>query len=162
SARDGGHAAEWNGAEVQVAMRDVPAVERVDERTDWIGTGSPHLVVYVEDPAAVDLLPEAHRHRYGPRFAKEGVNVNFVRWHGGRVQMRTYERGVEAETLSCGTGVTAAALSAMHRGLAGGACTVEAPGGTLLVRAEARGGGFRDVTLQGAVQEVFRGQTEIG
>src|SRR5690606_14290026 len=90
SAIDGEHAAQWNGAEVQVSMRDVPAVERVDERTDLIGTGSPHLVVYVEDPAAVDLLPEAHRHRYGPRFAKEGVNVNFVRWHGGRVQMRTY------------------------------------------------------------------------
>jgi diaminopimelate epimerase len=126
-----------------------------------INTGSPHLVVYVEDPAAVDILPEARRHRNGPQFAREGVNVNFVRWHGDRVQMRTYERGVEAETLSCGTGVTAAALSAMHRSLAGAACTVEAPGGKLLVRAEAAGGGFRAVTLQGAVQEVFRGEINL-
>lgn len=162
TAFDGEHAARWVDGEVEVSMRDVPGIERVEDHVDLINTGSPHLVVHVDDPAAVDILPEARKYRYGARFAREGVNVNFVRWHGGQVDMRTYERGVEAETLSCGTGVTAAALSAMARGLCRGACTVQAPGGRLQVRARMRGGAFADVFLQGPVAEVFQGTVHLG
>lgn len=161
SAIDGVHSARWVDGEVEISMRDVPQVERLGDRLDLINTGSPHLIVYVDDPAAVDIIPEAHHYRYNERFAREGVNVNFVRWHGGRIEMRTYERGVEAETLSCGTGVTAAALSAMARSHAGEDCAVTAPGGQLRVRARMNGGAFTEVFLQGPIQHVFHGTVEV-
>lgn len=157
TAIDGEHHAEWSDGLVRVTMRDVGAVERVDGRTDHTHTGSPHLVVWVDDPDAVDLVPEARAIRYSPEHAHEGINVNFVRWERGRLEMRTYERGVEAETLSCGTGVTAAALSAMARGLVQGCCEVVTRGGRLVVEAAPAGPGFVDVRLCGPVGHVFSG-----
>ena len=118
------------------------------------------LVPLVEDPEAVDILPAAHLHRYGERFKQEGVNVNFVRWRNGAVEMRTYERGVEAETLSCGTGVTAAALSAMRRAYVGGTCHVRTRGGDLHVGASTVAPGFQDITLAGPAVHVFNGEWE--
>lgn len=161
TAIDGLHEARWLDGEVEVTMRDVAAIEEVAPHLHLLDTGSPHLVAWVEDPAALDLVAEAYAHRYSARFAADGVNVNFVRWHEGRLDMRTYERGVEAETLSCGTGVTAAALSAMARGHAAGACTVSTPGGLLRVRAEREGEAFTAVRLRGPVQEVFQGTVDL-
>ncbi len=162
SAIDGKHTASWSNGRVRIGMRDVSGVERLDEHTDLIQTGSPHLLSWVDDPEAIDIVAEAHKHRYGPRFAKEGVNVNFMRYIHDRVEMRTYERGVEAETLSCGTGVTAAALSAMARGSVSGACDVHTRGGHLRVEATATGaGGFSGISLSGPVREVFQGVVEI-
>lgn len=161
AAIDGLHVACWVEDEVEVSMRDVMGMERVAQNIDFLDTGSPHLVIWTDDPAKVDLVPEARAHRYGPRFAKEGVNVNFVRWHNGHLEMRTYERGVEAETLSCGTGVTAAALSAFQRGIAKAACQVVTAGGALHVRAEQEGPTFKSVFLRGPVKEVFIGRTEV-
>jgi diaminopimelate epimerase len=161
TAIDGVHAAEWDQGHVRVAMRDVAGVERIDDRTDRIHTGSPHLLVWVEDPGAVDLVAEARAIRYDLAYAKEGINVNFLSWHNDRLQMRTYERGVEAETLSCGTGVTAAALSAMARGLVQAACEVVTRGGLLRVQAERTGtGGYAKVQLSGPVGEVFTGMVD--
>lgn len=160
TAIDGLHHARWAEDEVEVELRDVQGMERIDDRTDLLDTGSPHLVVRVDDPSAIDLVAEAHHYRHGARFAKAGVNVNFVRWFGGRVEMRTYERGVEAETMSCGTGVTAAALWAMHQALAEGTCAVHTPGGLLHVRAVLHGDRFTGVRLQGPVQEVFQGTVD--
>lgn len=157
SAIDGVHTIAWKGEEVEVSMRDTSGIERIGEGLELLHTGSPHLLVWVDDPAAVDIVPAARLHRYGPRFKAEGVNVNFVRWHAGAVEMRTYERGVEAETMSCGTGVTAAALSAMARGLGADERIVRTPGGELGVHAEARGDGFSDVRLRGPVEEVYTG-----
>lgn len=163
TAIDGAHGSEWKDGLVRIAMRDVIGVERIDERMDTIHTGSPHLLVWVEDPEQVDLVPEARAIRYGPRFSKEGINVNFLRWQEGRVDMRTYERGVEGETLSCGTGVTAAALDAMHRGLAEHTCQVRTRGGDLRVEAREDGqGGFSEVFLAGPVSEVFHGAIPLG
>ncbi|MBK6410774.1 MAG: diaminopimelate epimerase [Flavobacteriales bacterium] len=161
TAIDGVHKAKWSEDEVEITMRDVEGIERLAGNMDLLHTGSPHLVIWVEDPAAVDIVPTAHEHRYGARFAKEGVNVNFVRWHDGRVEMRTYERGVEAETLSCGTGVTAAALSAMARGHGHDGCAVTTPGGALHVSARRSGEGFADILLRGPVKEVFKGEVEL-
>jgi diaminopimelate epimerase len=157
TAIDGAHRAEWTGQSVRVAMRAVGAVDRVDGRTDRIHTGSPHLVVWVDDPDAVDLVPAARAIRYSAEHARAGINVNFVRWKDGGLEMRTYERGVEAETLSCGTGVTAAALSAMARGLVHGRCEVATRGGPLVVEAVADGPTFVDVHLSGPVGHVFSG-----
>ncbi len=162
TAIDGEHTASWTGGEVEVSMRDVQGLERLQDGTVLIDTGSPHLMVEVPDPAQVDIVPEARKYRYGSRFAKDGVNVNFVRRHQGHVDMRTYERGVEAETLSCGTGVTAAALWAMAAGAAAGDCAVRTPGGLLHVRARMAGQGFAAIALQGPVQEVFKGTLDTG
>ncbi len=160
TAIDGEHRAEWHGDLVRVGMRDVGAVERVDERTDSVHTGSPHLVVWVDDPKAVDLLTEARAIRYGPCHAREGINVNFVRRGPAGLEMRTYERGVEDETLSCGTGVTAAALSAMARGLWNGPCAVRTAGGVLTVEARPTANGFQEVRLIGPVNQVFTGRID--
>ncbi len=162
TAVDGQHTACWSEGLVSIGMRDVQAVERLDASMDLIHTGSPHLVCWVEDQYGVDLIPAAQVHRYDARFGDAGVNVNFVRWKDGRVEMRTYERGVEAETLSCGTGVTAAALSAMERGSADGDRAVRTPGGDLRVRAERMAPGrYRNIALAGPVAHVFDGVVEI-
>ncbi len=158
TAIDGAHTASWADGMVRVAMRDVAGVERIDAGTDRAHTGSPHLLVWVDDPAVVDLVPEARRIRYSGTYAREGINVNFVRVHEARVEMRTYERGVEDETLSCGTGVTAAALAAMARGLVGAGCAVVTRGGELRVDAERTPqGGFTRVHLAGPVRHIFSG-----
>jgi len=163
TAIDGEHAAEWKDGLVRIAMRDVAGIERIDEHSDSIHTGSPHLMVWVDDPEDVEIVPEARTIRYGQRYAKEGINVNFVRWHAGRIEMRTYERGVEGETLSCGTGVTAAALDAMHRGLVERSAEVRTRGGDLRVEAMTTGNGaFHEVFLSGPVKEVFTGAIAIG
>ena len=161
TAIDGLHEAKWSEGEVEITMRDVQGIEFLDGNMDLLNTGSPHLVIWTEDPAAVDIVPAAHEYRYGARFAKEGVNVNFVRWHDDRLEMRTYERGVEAETLSCGTGVTAAALSAIARGYGIDGIAVTTPGGALRVSARRSGIGFADIVLRGPVKEVFKGEVEL-
>jgi diaminopimelate epimerase len=162
TAIDGEHAAIWSAGLVSIGMRDVAGIERIDDRMDFIHTGSPHLLIWVEDPEAIDIIAQARIHRYGARFKKEGVNVNFLCWKKDHLEMRTYERGVEGETLSCGTGVTAAALSAMDRGLSKDVCAVLTRGGELRVSAERSfDGGFRSITLAGPVKEVFSGEVEI-
>lgn len=162
TAVDGEHTASGTREQVTIGMRDVKGIEVIEPAIDLVHTGSPHLLVWVDDPGAIDLIAAAHVHRYGPRFKEDGVNVNFLRWKGDRLEMRTYERGVENETLSCGTGVTAAALSAMSRGLAQGMCAVHTRGGDLLVEAErTKEGGFRSISLAGPVREVFQGVFDI-
>lgn len=159
TAIDGLHEAAVDTAGVRVSLAPPKGVERIDDRTDFIHTGSPHLLAWVDDPETVNIVPQAHAYRYNDRFSKEGVNVNFVRWHDGRVEMRTYERGVEAETLSCGTGVTAAAIAAVHRGVTpGGVVPVHTRGGDLSVQVGMNGsGGFSSVELIGPAREVFTG-----
>lgn len=157
TAIDGRHTAEWRGDRVAIGMRDVAGVEELGPGRYRLDTGSPHVLVQVEDPAAVDVVAEGRRIRYDERFRPGGVNVNFMALRGGRVEMRTYERGVEAETLSCGTGVTAAALGAISAGLAEAPVQVRTTGGDLEVEATRQEGGFREVQLIGPVRKVFTG-----
>lgn len=162
SAIDGLHEAALDPAGVRVSLTGPKSVEHVNDDIDFIHTGSPHLLVWVGDHNAIDIVPAAHRYRYNERFAKEGVNVNFLRWNNGRLEMRTYERGVEAETLSCGTGVTAAAIDALHRGHASGpSVPVSTRGGDLRVDVEMENGSVSKVELIGPAQFVFRGTFSI-
>lgn len=161
TAIDGEHEARWVEGEVEITMRDVQGMEQIDANADLLDTGSPHLVIWVDDPSQIDILPAAHAYRYNARFSDKGVNVNFVRWQEGRVDMRTYERGVEAETLSCGTGVTASAISAMLREHVQGSCTVHTRGGVLQVSAKRDGPSFTDIRLRGPVERVFQGNVRV-
>lgn len=164
SAIDGLHAGAWRDGEVAVTLRDVARIDRGTQgaEVDFIQNGSPHELVWVKDPAAVEIMVEGPRRRYAPTHAPGGTNVNFLRVRGGVVDMRTYERGVEAETLSCGTGVVAAALSALNRGLVQAPIGVRTPGGALQVEARLEpSGAVTGVRLIGPVQEVYNGTIRI-
>jgi diaminopimelate epimerase len=162
TATDGVHRGTWHNGEVAITLRDVGAVHRRAELVDQIDNGSPHELVWVADPAAVDIMQEGPRRRYAPEHAPGGTNVNFLAVRDGAVWMRTYERGVEAETLSCGTGVVAAALSALARGQVQAPVRVHAPGGSLVVEAQrTAAGGYQGVRLLGPVAHVFQGTIDL-
>lgn len=140
---------------------DVPAT---DAQTYFLDTGSPHVVYLLPFGLRdTDVLTEGRRIRYDARFAPGGgTNVNFVERNaagGAHLHIRTYERGVEAETLACGTGVTAAALVAAHHYGTASPVVIHALGGELTVEFTARpDGGFAAVALTGPAERVFGGE----
>ena len=150
-----------NDGVIAIQMRDVDAVNWENNEC-IIHTGSPHFIQLTDDPEKVDVAREGAAIRYSDRFSKEGINVNFVRSGSGELWMRTYERGVEAETLSCGTGVTAAALSLAAMQPSVNEVLVHTRGGDLRVKLERTPeGGFHDVWLCGPAQPVFQGSIEL-
>jgi diaminopimelate epimerase len=128
-----------------------------------VNTGVPHAVLYVQDAdqaMVASLGREVRRHSH---FAPRGTNVNFVQiLEQGAIRVRTYERGVEGETLACGTGVTASALitSALHGFISPVRVRVQS-GDELEVGFSQHGDGFSSVTLKGPAEFVFEGQVEI-
>ena len=128
-----------------------------------IWTGTEHAVVFVDDVDAAPVREEGTRLRHDPAFAPTGTNVDFVEVadEAGRVRVRTFEKGVEAETLACGTGAVASALVArMAGGVDADEIAVEMPGGTLGVRFSLRGGEVRDLQLSGPAETVYEGTLE--
>lgn len=125
-----------------------------------VNTGVPHVVVQVPDVDAVDVASLGRAIRRHPTFAPDGTNANFVQLAGtDGIRVRTYERGVEAETLACGTGVTAVALVLALHGLAQSPLAMRvASGDTLIVAFEGQGNEFGNVTLEGPVAYVFQGE----
>lgn len=161
-AADGAHRAllprpRW----VELEMQAVRQVERGEDYF-LLDTGSPHYVTYVEEPGAVDVPTRGRNIRYSERFRAEGVNVNFVCPRGEGLAIGTYERGVEDETLACGTGVTAAAITAVLRKGATGdfEIPVYAKGGDLSVRLHYDGVEFTNIWLSGPAEKVFSGNWE--
>jgi len=146
-----------NDGLLEINMPDVQTVEN-HQHHYFLNTGSPHHVCYVNDVKNFDVFTNGRKIRNGAPYFKEGSNVNFVeKLDASRIFVRTYERGVEDETLSCGTGVTAAAL--VH-GLKGGASPilVQTPGGNLTISFEKEAnGGFKNVRLKGPAVKVFEG-----
>jgi diaminopimelate epimerase len=129
-----------------------------------LNTGVPHAVVFVEDVAALDVRADGRALRWHEHFAPAGTNVNFVRAKApGELMIRTYERGVEDETLACGTGVTAAALLHHTRTGSPSPVTVRVRGGDdLQVSFRPAGRGtFTGVTLRGPAEITFRGEITI-
>lgn len=152
---------------VKLAMHDVTDIE-VGDGYYFLNTGSPHYIVYVDDLQQVNVVEEGRKIRYNDRFKAEGTNVNFVQQVANGIKIRTYERGVENETLSCGTGVTAAAITdrlireATMKPQHGTICEVESMGGHLKVHLERSGEhAFTNVWLEGPAKEVFRGEFQI-
>jgi diaminopimelate epimerase len=162
-AADGDHHSEINGEEIALAMNDVPAIE---DRKDFLflNTGSPHVVKWVTDVKNFDVFTEGKRIRKSEPFkSKGGTNVNFAEQIPGGIFVRTYERGVENETLSCGTGVTASALVAgfLGRSTSGTSCTVKTPGGDFTVTFQKKDSGFTDIWLKGPATFVFEGALSL-
>ena len=134
-----------------------------DLRADFVNSGVPHKIVPVADLPSADVEGEGRRIRYSDEFAPAGTNVDFVVYrppHG--VDIRTYERGVEAETGACGTGSVAAALVGVAQyGLAFPVSVRTVRGFELTIDGEFDGSAFRSVTLTGPVKKVFEGEIDL-
>jgi diaminopimelate epimerase len=147
---DGPHEAtiEKNGW-IHLKMSDVNAVE-VGDHFFVTNTGSPHYVQLVNGVESFDVVTAGKAIRYNERFKAEGVNVNFIEFHDDHLFVRTYERGVENETYSCGTGVTASAITTHLNKLGEHRVSIKTIGGALAVSFNNQGGGhFNHIWLQG-------------
>ena len=160
---DGPHEAKIKGEDwVSLKMINVPEIE---QGPDYfiLNTGSPHYVVFVEDIDDIDVVENGKAIRYSKRFREEGINVNFVEKKKDGIIVATYERGVEDETLSCGTGVTAAAIAyQLTRSAQKETVTaIEAKGGQLSVKLTPDNKkGVKNIWLQGKATRVFSGNME--
>ncbi len=160
---DGAHEAEIDiDGTVSLKMKDVDKVDFHNAHA-IINTGSPHFVKFAPDVADIDVLDTARSIRYSNTYKEEGINVNFVESLAeDKIFVRTYERGVEDETLSCGTGVTAAALLSAHNDNGFNTVNVKTYGGNLSVEFnKIDDEHFDDIWLCGPATFVFKGEIEI-
>lgn len=160
---DGVHSALLSGdGKVSLKMSDVEDIQRV-EAGFFLDTGSPHVVQEVNNLADYPVFDKGKAIRYAEEFKPSGTNINFTeRISDYHFAVRTYERGVENETLSCGTGVTAVAI-AMHAkyNLTSKVVRITTEGGDLLVELEPFNGGYRNIFLIGPTSFVFKGQVAL-
>lgn len=146
---------------VELKMTDVLNVEAGADYF-YLNTGSPHYIKFVEDVNKVNVFEQGRAIRYNDRFKNEGTNVNFVQPTETGITVATYERGVEDETLSCGTGVTAAAIAHYLKSEAKPTrVPIQVKGGRLEVRFEPNGEGFHNIWLCGPAELVFEGEIRI-
>ncbi len=155
---DGEHEAQIteskSGPIVHLKMKDVTNI-RETPAGHILDTGSPHLVCQVKNLMTYDVVTEGRKIRNSAMFMPSGINVNFVEVNGDKFFVRTYERGVEDETLSCGTGIIAAALVCS-------ATEIETRGGKLGVKFTRQSATeFQDIWLIGPAQLTFEGTIEI-
>lgn len=159
TAVDGEHVASLDEEVVRLGMGDVNSIEHRDGAY-FLDTGSPHYVEFVADVDKTDVVGKGRAIRYGELYGpRGGTNVNFAEVAGeNHLRVRTYERGVEDETLACGTGVTGCALTAAEIFGWAGPVKVEARGGELSVEFSRKGSGiFSDIYLTGPARYVFQG-----
>lgn len=174
-AKDGLHQAHFVRHYVCLKMNNVDVI-RPFHHDYIVNTGVPHYVTFRHDITQIDALQEGKSIRNAETFRKEGINVNFVqikdkrdKFEGKRIQdtdftslepnlvIRTYERGVEDETLACGTGVTACALVATEHGL-NSPVVAQVMGGKLLIVFEKANTNFQNIYLLGEAKPVFTGE----
>ena len=168
---DGMHKAVFKGKAVQLGMNDVTAVTAMENGISYedivplwncfLDTGSPHYVSMIKEGLeSLDVARFGRAIRNNDHFApKGGTNVNFVQEENGKLLLRTYERGVEDETLACGTGTVAAAVAAHRMGVVSSEKVyLKAPGGCLEVDFRPESGGrYTDIRLTGPAEKVFDG-----
>jgi diaminopimelate epimerase len=162
-ATDGEHFADIdNDQTVRLKMKDVTEVE---EHSTYavLNTGSPHFVKFATNVKDVDVVETGREIRYSKEFKVEGVNVNFVESiDEDSIYVRTYERGVEDETMSCGTGVTAAALMSAHNEKGFNRVEVQTPGGHLSVEFDKNDDEhFENIWLCGPAEFVYQGEIAV-
>ncbi len=143
---------------VKLQMQDVPTVQKHEHHL-FLNTGSPHHVQMAPDLEFLDVKAEGSKIRYGAPYFKDGSNVNFVKkLCEDSFLVRTYERGVEDETLSCGTGVTAVALAMNYIGeTKKNSVSLQTQGGKLQVEFERNDVGYSNIWLIGTATQVFKG-----
>jgi diaminopimelate epimerase len=158
-ATDGEHLASVCEDDIFLKMQDLNAIESHTDY-DFMNTGSPHYVTFTSDVQSLDVYEVGHQIRYSEEWmSRGGTNVNFVEvLDSQHIFVRTYERGVEDETYSCGTGVTACALSAhRHKGMEA-PIFVKTLGGNLRISFDAQeDGSFKNIYLIGPAKKVFAG-----
>jgi len=157
NAVDGKHTASIKDGIVSLQMADVSDV-KTKPNSFFLDTGSPHHVQLVENLRNFDVQKEGAKLRYGV-YGKSGSNINFVEQKSeASFAVRTYERGVEGETLSCGTGVTAVAIAMHNSGkTTQNEVSIETEGGSLTVNFETNNG-YKKVHLVGPAKQVFKGE----
>jgi len=154
---DGLHQAILKGTEVNLKMSKVDDIKQFDK--DWfLDTGSPHAVEVVDNINAVEVSEEGKTLRFDPRFGENGTNVNFIEINQNQLKIRTYERGVEAETYACGTGAVASAIIANQLNPELKWFSLEALGGTLEVSFEQIDNSYTNIWLKGSAVKVFDGE----
>lgn len=156
------HASIESGNTVALKMNDVKKVI-YDHGNYILNTGSPHFVDIVEDVMHLNVVERGRQVRFSPAYATNGINVNFVQQteEPDKIIVRTYERGVEDETLSCGTGVTAAALVCYHNENGYNRVEVKTKGGRLSVEFDKIEDHFENIWLIGPAEKVFEGDIAI-
>ena len=156
---DGLHEAKINSDnQVELKMADVDSIQRFSNDLT-IDTGSPHYIKFVNDSQNIDVFKEGSEIRNSVNFKTPGINVNFAHIENGKIVARTYERGVENETLSCGTGVTAVALAAHYQNLLPhDHIKLDTNGGHLEVKFEKTPSGYKNIWLIGPTEMVFKGE----
>ena len=159
TAIDGPHEAAIESGIVSLKMQDVNEII-VNGDFLFLDTGSPHHIAFSEGISTKDIRKEGAEIRYSDRYSNGGTNVNFVEAISeDSFSVRTYERGVEDETLSCGTGVTAVALAAYASGKTNSEkVKLITQGGELFVQFKKTEEGFRDIWLSGPAEQVFKGE----
>lgn len=161
-ATDGPHEATIDETNVvELKMKDVSTIEKHEDHV-ILNTGSPHYIKWVKTTKEINVFDEGRAIRYNEKFGNAGINVNFVAVQPGAIEVRTYERGVEDETLSCGTGVTASAIAAFADATEPQNISVKTSGGTLSVKFNPVGNSkFEDVWLCGPASFVFQGTINL-
>lgn len=159
---DGEHVAVVCEEEIFLKMSDVAGIDERDGLT-FLDTGSPHVVRFVDDLEAFDVVADGRRIRHGDAFLPGGTNVNYAEpVDDHTLFVRTYERGVEAETFSCGTGVTAVVLAAHRQRNMPDPVFVKTLGGNLRVSFNPLlTGGFDNIYLIGPATRVFAGSITV-
>jgi diaminopimelate epimerase len=145
-----------SGMELDLRVR----IEGEGALLHFINTGVPHAVEFVEEAGRVAVADRGRKIRFHPQFQPAGANANFLQTiDRGHLKVRTYERGVEDETLACGTGAVASALIAAAHGLVDSPVAVETTGGEVLnIYFQRRGEGFERVFLEGDTRLVYEGE----
>jgi diaminopimelate epimerase len=155
---DGPHSATIHSDDtISLHMQDVADITH-EQNHAILNTGSPHYILWVDDVANTDVFTTGRNIRTQEAFQPNGINVNFVQRLDNGLRVRTYERGVEDETWSCGTGVTAAAIAASGNATGHFTTPIETPGGKLEVSfTKETGDSAKQVILKGPAVFVFEG-----
>ena len=155
---DGNHSAKIEGDVFHILMSEVSEITKV-EGDLVLDTGSPHYIKFCSSIENLDIVREGRSIRNSSEYKAQGINVNFIeKMSDLGIRLRTYERGVEDETLACGTGATAAAISfAEVEEISKGTIAVKVEGGNLKVSFEKGERGYSNIWLIGPALEVFNG-----
>jgi diaminopimelate epimerase len=158
---DGPHKGKVLADVISLQMQNVNNI-KVNETRSELDTGSPHYVEFMNEIPQEDFVQLARKIRKATPYTNEGINVNFASSQNNKITMRTYERGVEDETLACGTGATAVAIAAHKNGLISvNSIPVKVKGGDLNISFDVENGNYENIWLTGPAQFVFEGKVKI-